>query len=257
MGIMSNFAEVFRSLHRYSNLTLRFLGLSDAIGIGDSGNLYTVLIRSPPPTCIKCIEFALATVFRVLDMNLSTFVCWLSLRRYCRIEKFGEWFYLVLDVESLLVEVVHVQFCQVFFDVIFGCWRGRRWSLYRLWWCATNSCFVVGGNPSESPRRPFCTSPWSWMIPCQGGVLRSWFPPINLNFPFAVFGTFTNLGEIISFELGFSSRNSDASVSSTCSRFAATSTPFQISPSPTRHIRGVFRVILYSRLGGISIGQKQ
>ena len=51
--------------------------------------------------------------------------------------------------------------------------------------------------------------------------------------------------------------NSDASILSTCSRSATIRVPFQTSLPRTRRIRGVFRVLLCSRIGGISIGQKQ
>ena len=84
-----------------------------------------------PQRALSVWNLHFSIVFRVLDGHESFNLCLLTLRRYCQIEKFGEWFYVVLDVVSLLVEVVHAQICQVFFEVILGCWRGRRWSLYR------------------------------------------------------------------------------------------------------------------------------
>ena len=88
-------------------------------------------------------------------------------------------------------------------------------------------------------------------------VLRTWSPPINFNCLSAIFGIVTKLDEIISFALSFTMWNSDASILSTCSRSATIRVPFQTSLPRTRRIRGVFRVMLCSRIGGISIGQKQ
>ena len=64
---------------------------------------------------------------------------------------------------------------------------------------------VVGGNPSDSPRRSSWTSPRSGYAGpyIEVDVLRTWFPPINFNCPSAVFGIVTYLGEIISFALSF------------------------------------------------------
>ena len=45
---MSKIAEVIRPLHWYSNLTLSYYGLSDALGLSDIENLSTLLISSPP-----------------------------------------------------------------------------------------------------------------------------------------------------------------------------------------------------------------
>ena len=81
--------------------------------------------------------------------------------------------------------------------------------------------------------------------------------PINLNCPSAVFGIITNLGEIISFALSFTLLNSDASIfyppaqSLLPQEFLS-----KLFLPRIRRIRSVFRLILCSRIGGISMGQK-
>ena len=116
---------------------------------------------------------------------------------------------------------------------------------------------VVGGNPSDYPRRSSWTSPRTWMIPYQVGCSENLISSNKFNCLSAVSGIVTKLDEIISFALSFTMWNSDASILSTCSRSATIRVPFQTSLPRTRRIRGVFRVMLCSRIGGISIGQKQ
>ena len=90
------------------------------------------------------------------------------------------------------------------------------------------------------------------------GVLRTWSPPRNCNCPSAVFGIVTNLVEITSFALSFTLWNSDASIFLHLLKVSYHKSSFpNFSPPRTRRIRGVIRVILCSRIGGISIGQEQ
>ena len=172
-----------------------------------------------PHHCLqKCIEFSLATAFNALDMNLSIFVCWLS---YVDIARFKIW---RLDFPVCLLKHFMPNFAKVFLEVIFGCWWGSRWSLYRLCWCATNYCLVVGGNLSDSPRR------FELFLDLDGHPdFLQWILFFHLRL-----GIFTNLGEIISFALRCSAWNCACVHHANCSRSAAKRTPFQI-PHPTAY----------------------
>ena len=90
------------------------------------------------------------------------------------------------------------------------------------------------------------------------GVLRTWSPPLNFNCPSAVLGNCPQLGwdhlSRWALRCGILTRLFFIHLLKVCNH--KSSFPTFLSPR-TRRIRGVIRVILCSRIGGISRGQKQ
>ena len=71
------------------------------------------------------IEFALAMGLTVLDRR-SINLCFLTLFTSTLPKLNSATGFTVLDVRSLLAEVLHVKVAQVFLEIIFGRRRGRR-----------------------------------------------------------------------------------------------------------------------------------
>ena len=112
---------------------------------------------------------------------------------------------------------------------------------------------VGGGNPSDSPRRSSWTSPRTWMAPWQGWSSQNLTSSNKFSLSIRGFWELSPIWATSSpsrwpLRCGILTR-----------LFLSTrknSFPNFLSPR-TRRIRRVFRVILCSRIGGISIVQKQ
>ena len=117
---------------------------------------------------------------------------------------------------------------------------------------------VGGGNPSDSPRRSSWTSPRTWMVPCQGWSSQNMISSNKFNCPSAVFENCPQFGQdhllrvelyVVEFwRVYFCPPAQGLLPQEFLSKL--------LSPR-TRRIQGVLPVILCSRIGGISIGQKQ
>ena len=109
---------------------------------------------------------------------------------------------------------------------------------------------VGGGNPSQGFLKLLLE--FGWCI-VKVGVLRTWSSPTKNNCPSTVLGIVANLGEITSFALSFTLWNSDASMFIHLLKVCYHESSFPSFSPRTRRTRRVIRVILCSRIGGISI----
>ena len=140
------------------------------------------------------------------------------------------------------------------------CWWGYRWSLYRVCCCAMTSCFGRWWKTrlilQEGLLELLLELGW-YLV--KVGVLRTWSPPINFNCPSAVFDVKcpqfgrdqllrVELYVVEVWRVYFCPPAQGLLPKEFLSKL--------LSPR-TRRIRGVIRVTLCSRIGGISIGQKQ
>ena len=114
---------------------------------------------------------------------------------------------------------------------------------------------LVGGNPSDSPRRSSWTSPRTWMVPCQGWSSQNLISSNKFFLSICGFWYCHQFGRSSPSRWALCCGILTRLFLSTCSRSATIKSSFPNFSSPrTRRIRGVFRVILCSRIGGISIG---
>ena len=95
---------------------------------------------------------------------------------------------------------------------------------------SVESCREVEEDPSDSPRRLFCSSPRSGLSRIKVDVLRYRSPPDNSTVPSAVGNMKISpvIGVNTSFALSLQAWSSDASTSSKSSMSATIMSPFQI-----------------------------
>ena len=198
------------------------------------------------------VEWSISCLEGVMDVEEA------SLRKNSSInqEPSKQLVLLVMDGVSLLVEEVHDKFSQIFFEAILVRISPISAQTVGVQWLLA---LVGGGNLSDSPSGFSWSSPRTWMVPCQGWSSQN----------------FSLLQKIWIVHLRFLWEVSAIWASSSPSRWALCCgilmrppRPIAQGPPPweflsnylsqrTRRIRGVLRVILCSRIGGISIGQKQ
>ena len=109
---------------------------------------------------------------------------------------------------------------------------------------------VGGGNPSQGFLKLLLEFGW-YLV--KVGVFRTWSSPINFNCPSTVLGIVTNLGEITSIALSFTLWNSDSSVFIHLLKVCHHESSFPNFSPRTSRTRGLNRVILCSRIGGIPV----
>ena len=130
-------------------------------------------------------------------------------------------------------------------------WRGYRWSLYRLCWCAMTSCFGQWWKPVWFSKKVFLnfSSNLDGTL-VKVGVLRTWSPPINFCCPSAVFGNCPQFGRdhLLRVELYVVELWRVYFCPPTQGLLPEEFLSKLLHPR-TRRIRRVFRVMLYSRIG--------